>query len=502
MDIKTLLRESRAEDLLQPLGFQTETGKEQFKHQLRKFSSNIGILQQRQRAIHALQKSIHSDTHRHIEDLFQRIKKVEPETAVFFSHSDVEKNSYDQLLFSGWPSLQVLNTIPFLLLCVSFFKQYIVPALAVFTPLFMIVMPFLLLKYWYSVPLTLPQYIDILLKTFGLQDLQLKNPRMALQAGLTVFSIGQSIYQPIQNALHLQVIHGDMIQKANSLEEFLSCVEDLLNSIPSFQSAKRCLPESIKGDPHRLFAYYWDNPNHLKIVLQYVGDAEVLYRLAFSKELVPVQFVTGEKPFLSIKDGYDPLLKNPIPYTLQLVGSQHHAILTGPNRGGKSSVLRSTLLNVVLAQTFGFAFAKESFLLRPFDWVATGLRLEDRPGSQSMFESEVEFAIQILKRAEKQSHLVGFVLFDELFHSTNPPDGARTADIFLRKLWERVNVASFISTHVFDLAKHASKRCQRLCVPAVQDKDGSVQFTYTLKQGICRVSSVDLILKEKGLLSA
>jgi DNA mismatch repair ATPase MutS len=92
------------------------------------------------------------------------------------------------------------------------------------------------------------------------------------------------------------------------------------------------------------------------------------------------------------------------------------------------------------------------------------------------------------------------VLFDELFHSTNPPDGARTADIFLEKLWIQANVASFISTHVFDLAKKARKQIQKLCVPAVLKKDGSLQFTYTLKSGICEVSSVDEILREKGLL--
>lgn len=155
-----------------------------------------------------------------------------------------------------------------------------------------------------------------------------------------------------------------------------------------------------------------------------------------------------------------------------------------------------------MAQTFGIGFttAEGSFKLRPFDWIATGLRLEDRPGSTSMFESEVEFAIQILRRARQEPDKIGFVLFDELFHSTNPPDGARTADIFLQKLWKTSNTATFISTHVFDLAKKAEKRIQRLCVPAYPKEDGSLHFTYTLKKGICTVSSVDEILKEKGLL--
>ena len=156
----------------------------------------------------------------------------------------------------------------------------------------------------------------------------------------------------------------------------------------------------------------------------------------------------------------------------------------------------------MLAQTFGMAFAEGPVRLRPFDWIATGLRLEDRPGSVSMFESEVEFAIQILRRTSDRPHEVGFILFDELFHSTNPPDGARTADIFLQKLWKTPNTASFISTHVFDLAKKAKKHIQKLCVPAIQTESGDIEFTYTLTKGICEVSSVDLILREKGLLES
>jgi DNA mismatch repair ATPase MutS len=119
-----------------------------------------------------------------------------------------------------------------------------------------------------------------------------------------------------------------------------------------------------------------------------------------------------------------------------------------------------------------------------------------------MFESEVEFSIKILQRAKDCPTQIGFVLFDELFHSTNPPDGARTADLFLQKLWLTTNTASFISTHVFGLAKKAHKKIQRLCVPAHKKEDGSLLFTYTLQKGICEVSSVDEILKEKGLLTA
>ena len=155
-----------------------------------------------------------------------------------------------------------------------------------------------------------------------------------------------------------------------------------------------------------------------------------------------------------------------------------------------------------MAQTFGYGFFMSQMILKPFSWIATGLRLEDRPGSSSMFESEVEFAKSILVKAsqtQSQSQ-VGLVLFDELFHSTNPPDGERTADIFLQQLWKKTNVVIVISTHVFSLVERSGPSIQRLSVPAFKDSSGNLQFTYTLGTGLCKESSVDMILKEKGLL--
>lgn len=500
MDIESLLRESRAEDLQKPLGLQTDVGTTQFRKQLTKFTSNVGILQRRQETILALRKSLTPELEQEIESVFETIHQVEPELKVFFERTDVETDSYGQLLFSSWKTFQVFNTVPFALLVLAFYKQFIVPALAVMMPLLMISMPFIFLKFVYRLPITIEQYTHIMMNMFGLQNLDITNPRTILQGSLTLFSIGQSIYQPIQNAIHLQTIHKDMMVKANALQVLLRGIDTLERCIPSLRSIKYSLRDMADYDVHRMFATFWDNPYRLRLALNTLGDTEVLYRIAKASFMKPVSLLTGKKPFLTVTEGIDPFLETPIPFELRLSGHRHHAILTGPNRGGKSSVLRSTLLNVVIAQTFGFATG--TLTLRPFDWVATGLKLEDRPGSTSMFESEVEFSIQILQRAKENPNQIGFVLFDELFHSTNPPDGARTADIFLQKLWETPNTASFISTHVFDLAKKAHRNIQKLCVPAHKQEDGSLHFTYTLQKGICEVSSVDEILKEKGLLSA
>jgi hypothetical protein len=497
MDIETLLKDSRAESLVEPLGFKTETGRTQFKRQLRLWTANLGVLQRRQDVLQSFKGCLTKELDTELSDIFQEVNCLEPDCKIFFQKSDVEKDSYGQLLFSGW--LQALNTIPFVLLALSVFKQFIVPALAVLTPLFMIIMPFFLLRYWYSLPLSPSEYTKLLLNVVGVQNLSLSNPRAVLQGGLTLFSLGQSIYQPIQNALHLQTIHKDLLTKAKSVQRLFHIVNQL--KAISVPQPRVCLMEESM-DVHRLFADVWDNPYTLKLALQTIGDFEVLYRLAKIPHLHAVCLLGGDKPHLSVDQGLDPFVSTPVPFRFHLAKTNPHAILTGPNRGGKSSVLRSTLLTVVLGQTFGVAFSKEpaAVQLRPFDWIASGLRLEDRPGQTSMFEREVEFAVQIVQRAKQQPSQIGFVVFDELFHSTNPPDGAYTAELFLHQVWKQSNLASFISTHVFSLAKQSPASVQKLCVPAYKTKAGTLRFTYTLRKGICEVSSVDEILREKRLL--
>lgn len=493
MDIETVIRESQAEALVESLGFQTEVGKQQFSKQLRFFTAKEEALRRRQEAIVNLRKDLTEPKKELLETVFQRAKEAESKWSIFFKKSDVEKNSYDQLTFSAWAWAEIFNTFPFVLLLLSYFKLYVVPLLAILTPFFMIAMPYFILTYWYHLPLTVSQYKDLMLGMMGVQSQNFWTPKNMMQMGITGFSVIQSMVQPVQNALHLQTIDKDLVQRGECVEELANLLQTL-NSVVSLPNPLEDIAARA-SDPHRSFADAWDLPFRFQYAIHILGDIEVIYRIAASP-VNPVIF--DREPGFALLNARDPLLKNSIPFSVHFRTGETHAILTGPNRGGKSSFLRATLLNIVLAQTFGFTYS-DVCLLKPIHWIATGLRLEDRPGTSSMFEREVEFAVAILERAKRTPHETGLILFDELFHSTNPPDGTRTAKLFLEKLWKQPNLFSIISTHVFELAREAPESVSRLCVPAYF-KDNELQFTYTLKKGVCDISSVDCILKEKGLL--
>jgi DNA mismatch repair ATPase MutS len=130
------------------------------------------------------------------------------------------------------------------------------------------------------------------------------------------------------------------------------------------------------------------------------------------------------------------------------------------------------------------------------------LRLEDRPGQQSLFEREVSVAGDILKRSRKKDTR-GWVVIDELFHTTNPPDAVTASQIFLQELWNSNRITSIVSTHLFSHAENAPVNVQRLCVESEENMDTQkITYKYTVARGVNTMSSVQELLIESGVIES
>jgi DNA mismatch repair ATPase MutS len=138
-------------------------------------------------------------------------------------------------------------------------------------------------------------------------------------------------------------------------------------------------------------------------------------------------------------------------------------------------------------------------VLTPVEWVISSLRLEDRPGQASLFEREVSVAGDIISRI-RAAKTRGWVIIDELFHTTNPPDAATASQIFLRQLWESNLVTSIVSTHLFSHAEDAPINVQKLCVDSSMEEDGKINYKYKVIEGINKMSSVEELLIESKVL--
>jgi len=459
-----------------------------------------------------LSPSVHTDTQNILDTIHSATVSLDP---LIRDSSDIEKEGFSQVLFEGIPWSE-LNYIPFALSLVSIFKSYMVPTASLMLPLLSWILPYIFLRMVYNIPIEFTDYMSLLWRMWNGKRLprtpeELMAPiepeppvdaatqiKQLLQNGWTLFTLGQALWQPIQQARHFMTLDRDCLHLGASILSFTNASRALLSTWegwmpPWFSYFTSLCPADIR----QAFAFVRDFPYWLPHMCRAVGRFDALFMLASRNDTVAASFVQSDKPILLIKEFGDPSISKESRVLSSIcLGSSHprHAIITGPNRGGKSSCMRGVLLNAMTAHTFGAVFAEKA-QLSYFSWIADGMRLDDFPGSVSMFEREVSFASSVIKRTGGY----GLVLYDELFHSTNPPDAIRTSELFCNRLWKKENCISMISTHVYSLARSAPSTVKALCVGAKKE-DNTIEFSYKLQRGICELSSVDLLLGQYCML--
>lgn len=428
--------------------------------------------------------------------IFTEIASIERGLSGLLEKSSLEEETYNELLFLK-PFFQPFNFVPLVLFLWSALRIYIIPGLALLIPFFILITPYLVLTYLFRIPITFTNYTQILNSIIagnidflqgGIQQEDGITLKQCLIIGVTLI---QGVIQPYWNYVHLHSVdtiirdHGTLVLRYNALYTQLS---DLLK-MHGFTFFRSPLPEY--STEREATAYILLRPTSFRIGLRYIGSLEVIMTLASIPSIHPVRWLASRIPQFYGDKMFDFHVASAKPITVHLSEKQH-ALLTGPNKGGKSTVLRAITACTLLAHTYGCALGHVQ--LTPFSVMHVCLKPDDLPGTVSRFEREIQFTANTLKENGPT-----MVLIDELYHSTNPPDALRSCEIYCNQLWKKTNTVSVISTHLFEFVDHASSSIQRMCCPAIL-KDGKVHFEYGLKEGICTVSSVDLLLEKNGLV--
>lgn len=511
MDLSGILRDSRIDELPATLGITTRTGAASLQRGLGSWTTNTTYLKERGARFQTMRTVLKNlneseantytaawNTIRDSEDIIEELQNPP---------SDFEEESYGQLLFMS-DHTKFMNHIPKLLVVWCFIKSYILPLISLSVPLIAFIGPFIVLKYIMHAPITFKEYMGVAQKMYlggtifgggaAAADLggRMKSLMQTAWAGITFV---QSMYQPIQTALHIQRLDRTLMEKGTKLRAFVRACVDLrgLFEAHGIRVPRLPVPVEIHEDERRLVAFFLDNRTVAGLLLHWIGSWDVACTLALNDDFVAVHWLdSARRPQVRIRGTTDILIprERRVPMNFALTCGRRHALLTGPNRGGKSTALRSLLRTVLFAHTYGVGIGR-SVQMTAFDWIQSCLRLEDLPGQASLFEREVQFAAASLQRPGR-----GLVLIDELFHSTNPPDAEAASRIYLSRLWSEQQILSVISTHVFALVEDAPTNIQRLCCPATLRDDGGVNYKYGLQEGICKVSSVNDILRETALM--
>jgi hypothetical protein len=530
MDLAALYKDLRIEECNDFIGIKTAAAQEHFKKACGRWNTRTEYLKQVSGRIASLRERLTPALREQLGECFTIAAEEEATVEkVLNPPSEFSEECYGQLLFRG-DLTGTANYIPFLLTVLRFYKIFITPAMAVAMPLMALILPYLIVRYVFKVPIPLHTYTGMLKSMYGGGGGSPANPLMSLmpaakgasvheggifeklkfyaQTGWLLFNVFQSCWQPIQSARHLYKLDETLTAQGNSIQRLIGAtykVRDILTGI-GFKSARLSVVPDDVADQRQAVAYALESPNLFRFVMRQLGEYEVLYRLAAHKDICIVHWIKGEsptkansgkgaEPYLHLYKSFDIRVadQDRVPITVKLTGNcATHALLTGPNRGGKSTALRAIGRSVFLAHIFGVSIGQYA-KMTTFSWIKSCLRLEDIPGEKSLFEREVGFSGAVLRTIRSEPR--GLLLIDELFHSTNPPDAEIASREFLGELWKSKSV-SVISTHVFSLTEKASEKVKLLCCPATTGEGGKVDYKYGLAPGICKVSSVREILEE------
>ena len=500
MDINHTLQECRIDAVLDSIGILSQSAKTLFKDQAVRWTTKPAILAARSEAWSRLKRINPSEWTQHLTPLLENeviLRETDPATA-----SESQKEDWSQILFTG--ELSSLNFIPFALLYIALSKIILAPLVAWSMPLMTMLMPFLALKFLYNLPITWAQYWETMKPMiFGAafaQGGEISMSTMAQWAGMLI-SYGQGMYIPYTAAVHCYKIDKLMLKTAAAVVDSVKRLRAISDVWVSYGLKKPwTFPDpATYGDERQVLAWISGDKQLLPAIYRAIGQVEITAAIQREPSLTPVKWEQSGTPFCKMANAVDPLLpiKSRVPFTLIMGPTEHHAICTGPNRGGKSTFLRAALTNIVCAHMWGVAFG--NCTMTPVEWVISSLRLEDRPGQESLFEREVNVAGDILRRLREGSTR-GWVIIDELFHTTNPPDAATASQIFLQQLWASERATSIVSTHLFSHAATAPANVQRLCVDSEADELGRISYKYTIMHGINTMSSVEELLIESRVL--
>nr|CAD7589194.1 unnamed protein product [Timema genevievae] len=199
------------------------------------------------------------------------------------------------------------------------------------------------------------------------------------------------------------------------------------------------------------------------------------------------------KPYLKISNGLHPCLSSmdgfiPNDTSIGCDDSASLILVTGPNMGGKSTLMRQVGLIIVLAH-MGCRVPALSCELTPVDRIFTRLGAnDDIMAGESTFLVELSETASILQHATRHS----LVLVDELGRGTATYDGTAIAVAVVYEL-VRLNARTLFSTHYHTLVEDfKNSKCVSLnhmaCMVENESDDPSeetVTFLYKFVSGPC-----------------
>lgn len=410
-----------------------------------------------------------------------------------------------------------INSWGFTIETILFWKTILMPGFAVLMPFLIVVLPYFILRMFFNMDIDVVNYMK-LLQRIALSNTPIGNAPnesaltyMAKYAyicmSVSVF-IG-NIWNQVQAAIHLRSVASEIRKNGEKLIRYVEACRELATVLGDEVGKLNANACEFNEDVFFMGAYgkIYNNSRALARLREWVSEKDLEIGIARLKGICFPKGLENKGEFLlDIDSLYHPgvPMGKRVPNNVKIGPKTNNLLITGPNRGGKSTLCKSIGLAVMCAQSWGFAWAKSMDFV-PVSRIETALAPADTLGRMSLFEAEIEFAKHLLAISGKaqlsKEDAPCLIIMDEIFHSTNAHDGAEASQIFLKQLYEKGGnaIGSIISTHYRELPDKLSGNVA-YCMEAYDNGTNGLKYTYRCVPGISSISSVREILKERGLI--
>lgn len=445
----------------------------------------------------------------------------------------------ERYYFIEWEIIEFLNRSEWFLQFMSIYNL-LSPIISLLVPIIIIIVPFFIIKLK-GLQITIDEYIIVLKyvasqnaigKLFVVNFNEINTQEILyifISAAFYLFSIYQNFMVCIRFNNNMKTIHNHfneiriyiehtILSMKNYLEyskylesqhDFNICVKENLSVLEKIQEKIQNITDynmfnfgKIKEIGYVFKCFYELHTDKLY-------DDTIMYSLGFNgyidcinglqsnilERKINYAVFTDKTKHNEFTDSYYASLKNDehITNSIQL---KKNMIVTGPNASGKTTVLKSMLINIIFTQNFGCGFYT-SAKLKPYHHIHCYLNIPDTSGRDSLFQAEARRCKEILDKIHLHKDETHFCAFDELYSGTNPEEAEQSASAFMKYLTKYKNVSCLLTTHFMKVCKKLEKQKSIVNYKMLTLKENEkLNYKYKLTKGISDIKGGILVLKQ------
>ena len=446
------------------------------------------------------------------------------------------QNFNERFQYVEWDRIAFLNLFaPFLYLLS--FLNITAPLMQLLAPVFVFIMPFFLLKAM-GIPITVSKYTELLRKLLANNALynifsKFNQANIREKAGMIV-TVGLYFYNLWQNLLSCYRFYDNtfyIIEKLKSIKNYLKYTIDKIeyvknkikdlptykpfhNNITHYQKQFQEYYDNMKYIPEKTRSFYT-----IKTYGYIMKDFYLIHKSEEFNALIEYSFgfhgyINNIKGInVNIQNNYinktEYTIKNKVDFkdiyhpsivdkcVKNNINLNKSIILTGPNAAGKTTLLKSTIINVLFSQQLGFGYYKKA-VINPFKYIHCYINIPDSCSRDSLFQSEVRRCKEILDTIKQYPSERHFCVFDELYSGTNPYEAISSAYSYLDNIVKNNKVKFVLTTHYLKMCKlfRKHKKIKNYKMDTFIDNNDKPIYSYKIIKGYSNIKGGISVLKD------